>query len=125
MTMSDAEMDAREAYEPGSVWDRPDVDYADLALQALAGVEDGLRYALPRTVGEEEGADPGELIDAIDVAIAECGEVEEMLRDCAKALEHYDEILWAVRSLAGAVALCDDSILPAAVRDLLDKVKRY
>ena len=30
-----------------------------------------------------------------------------------------------VRSLAEAFAQCDDSILPAAVQDLLDKVERY
>ena len=125
MAMSDAEMDAREAYEPGSPWDRPDVDYADLALSALEEVECGLRYALPRTVGEEEDVNPGELINAIEVAVAECGEVKETLKDCAKVLEHYDETLWAVRSLAEAFAQCDDSILPAAVQDLLDKVERY
>ena len=125
MAMSDAEVDAREAYEPGSVWDRPDVDYADLALRALEEVEYVLRYALPRTVGEEEDAEPEVLIGAVEDGLSGCGEVKETLKDCAKALEHYDETLWAVRQLAEAYAACDDSILPAAMQDLLDKVKRY
>ena len=125
MAMSDAEVDAREAYEPGSVWDRPDVDYADLALRALEEVECGLRYALPRTVGEEEDAEPEVLIGAIEDGLSECVELRGMLQDCQKALEHYDETLWAVRQLAEEYAACDDSILPAAVQDLLDKVKDY
>ena len=125
MAMSDAEMDAREAYEPGSPWGRPDVDYADLALRALEEVEYVLRYALPRTVGEEEDAEPEVLIGAIEDSLSECVELRGVLQDCRKALEHYDETLWAVRQLAEAYAACDDSILPAAVQDLLDKVERY
>lgn len=116
MAMSDAEMDAREAYAPGSPWDRPDVDYADLALDALSVVEDVLRYALPRTVGEEEDADPEVLIGAIEDSLSECVELRGMLQDCRKALERYDETLWAVRQLAEAYAACDDSRLPAVRR---------